>query len=63
MKYGELTRPESCEKCGAVGVVAHHEDYRKPLVVQWLCDVCHGKRHVELRRLAKKGGRPKKVKP
>lgn len=54
LKYGELTRPDGCEKCGKPGtVVAHHEDYRRPLAVRWLCDVCHGKRHVEIRNALK----------
>ena len=30
-----------CEKCGAKKVVAHHDDYTKPLVVRWLCQPCH----------------------
>lgn len=50
LKYGELIRPNICEHCReATYTVAHHEDYRKPLEVVWLCDVCHAKRHVELR--------------
>ncbi|KKN69016.1 hypothetical protein LCGC14_0444880 [marine sediment metagenome] len=43
---GELTRPEACENCGATGPVeGHHEDYRYPLVVRWLCVRCHQDRH------------------
>lgn len=45
---GKLT-PKPCERCGfALGVHAHHEDYSKPLDVNWLCTKCHGERHREI---------------
>ena len=56
---GEIVRPRKCEKCAAVvgprrdgrrAIQAHHENYRKPLAVWWLCRSCHAKRHVHLRR-------------
>ena len=67
LKCGDLVRPNVCERCQAeTYTIAHHEDYRKPLKVNWLCDVCHAVRHVELRLSArangKKGGRPPKPK-
>jgi branched-chain amino acid transport system permease protein len=43
--------PELCF-CGAKAQ-AHHEDYSKPLEVQWLCTTHHNELHVELRRLAR----------
>ena len=43
--------PEPCF-CGAKAQ-AHHEDYSKPLEVQWLCTIHHNERHVELRRIAR----------
>jgi hypothetical protein len=46
VRKGALTKPVACEDCGvAKNVQAHHEDYAKPLEVEWLCSVCHGKRH------------------
>ena len=42
LRSGEMVRPDSCSKCGAVGKVqGHHADYDKPLAVEWLCLDCH----------------------
>ena len=39
---GRLTRPEVCLVCGRQGrIEAHHPDYSQPLVVAWLCRLCH----------------------
>jgi ribosomal protein S27AE len=46
-----LTR-EPCSRCGAPKTHAHHEDYRKPLDVIWLCAPCHKQRHKELKQYA-----------
>lgn len=36
---------DQCEDCGASAKLdAHHEDYSKPLDIQWLCRKCHAKR-------------------
>ena len=44
--FGDLVRPEKCSQCLIeCKPDAHHEDYEKPLQVEWLCRVCHGKRH------------------
>tara|TARA_R110002050_G_C8641724_1_gene489373 strand:+ start:200 stop:556 length:357 start_codon:yes stop_codon:yes gene_type:complete len=34
-----------CEVCGEVKVVAHHDDYDKPLNVRWLCQAHHKQWH------------------
>jgi len=44
VRDGKLTKMQ-CEVCGSEKVHAHHEDYSKPLVVEWLCAKCHRKRH------------------
>ena len=44
IKMGKLLRPFVCEDCSTeVSVEAHHEDYSKPLEVNWLCKKCHEK--------------------
>ena len=48
IKAGTL-KPTPCERCSfPFGIHAHHEDYAKPLEVNWLCVRCHGKRHREI---------------
>lgn len=49
IQRGELTRPDTCSECGREArIIAHHEDYSKPLDVQWLCPQCHQKRGKEV---------------
>lgn len=45
IKNNVLTKPTSCEHCQIVDddIVAHHDDYSKPLDVIWLCHSCHMK--------------------
>ena len=46
VKSGKAQKPGVCQSCGAKGPVqAHHDDYTKPLDVQWICASCHGRRH------------------
>jgi twinkle protein len=49
VEHGELLKPETCERCGGKeDVEAHHEDYSKPLQVQWYCSKCHDRADREL---------------
>jgi hypothetical protein len=34
-----------CHKCGDPKSQGHHEDYSKPLDVEWICAPCHAKEH------------------
>lgn len=49
LRDGRLTKPSGCEDCGLAAspedLQAHHEDYSKPLDVEWLCRCCHMRRH------------------
>lgn len=46
LRAGRLVRPGACEDCGkGCRPHGHHEDYAKPLQVNWLCPKCHAKRH------------------
>jgi len=38
--------PESCEVCGSDLVQKHHEDYDKPLQVNWMCVADHHDLHL-----------------
>lgn len=40
VKSGKLIR-QPCEVCGELKAEAHHDDYRKPLDVRWLCQRHH----------------------
>ena len=43
VRDGKIIKPLNCEICGAPGLLhAHHFDYSQPLLVIWLCPVCHG---------------------
>lgn len=43
---GRVVKPTECEDCSITARLdGHHEDYSKPLEVDWLCRSCHGKRH------------------
>jgi hypothetical protein len=43
-KRGKLIQ-EPCADCGSQKSEMHHPDYTKPLLVIWLCRVCHLKCH------------------
>lgn len=44
IKCGRMVR-KPCEVCGSKKSEAHHEDYSKPLEVNWLCRTHHMERH------------------
>ncbi len=44
IRDGKLIRPSHCESCSKKRFAeAHHKDYSKPLIVNWLCKECHKK--------------------
>lgn len=48
IRDGKIIKPEICERCRFPGNLhGHHDDYSKPMEVQWLCASCHGKLHKE----------------
>ena len=44
VRHGVLT-PMPCRICKCIDVVAHHEDYSKPLEVLWYCRRHHARLH------------------
>lgn len=49
IRDGRLMRGP-CEVCGNVKAQAHHDDYRRPLVVRWLCRKHHLEHHGKVKR-------------
>jgi hypothetical protein len=46
LKNGTMIKPINCETCSSqMNLQAHHEDYKDPLMVMWLCRSCHYKLH------------------
>ena len=46
---GKLVRPDHCEFCfKECKPESHHEDYSKPLEIDWLCIECHSKQGVKV---------------
>jgi hypothetical protein len=45
IRDGKVIKPSKCG-CGKTGnLEAHHDDYKKPLKVKWLCVSCHKEEH------------------
>jgi hypothetical protein len=50
IRNGTLVNPGVCSICDKIGkIIGHHEDYSKPLDIEWMCDVCHKQRHKKLK--------------
>lgn len=48
IRNGKLRKLNRCESCSSdFRVIAHHNDYLKPLDVIWLCEVCHKAWHIK----------------
>lgn len=46
IRSGAISKPSACQQCGSTAKIqAHHQDYTKPLDVQWLCVKCHLAEH------------------
>lgn len=49
VKNGKIVKPSKCVKCGRTPesrfLHGHHEDYTKPLDVEWICIWCHAAEH------------------
>jgi hypothetical protein len=43
VRTGRIIKPTFCSHCkkSFVRIEGHHEDYPKPLEVEWLCTNCH----------------------
>ncbi|MBT7878107.1 MAG: hypothetical protein HN738_08495 [Gammaproteobacteria bacterium] len=49
VRDGRLYKPDDCSECKATPDMlhGHHDDYSQPLVVRWLCAICHSRWHKE----------------
>jgi hypothetical protein len=48
-----MEKKSVCGLCGRIGdMVAHHEDYREPNLIVWVCRKCHGERHTAINKLS-----------
>lgn len=48
IRDGRMERPAACSECPSTSnIQGHHDDYALPLVVRWLCQLCHGAWHKE----------------
>lgn len=57
LRDGRITK-EPCMICGNYESQSHHEDYSKPLDVNWLCVRHHNDRHIYLRECEVLGKNP-----
>lgn len=53
VRDGILIRPAKCPICKKTRQIeGHHEDYTKPLEVDWMCSACHKQFHRDLAKAA-----------
>lgn len=46
IESGRIKKPTKCSSCLKIKrLSAHHNDYSKPLIVEWLCSSCHKIKH------------------
>lgn len=46
VKRGRIVKPAKCAECPSTGrLEAHHPNYAHPLVIVWLCVMCHRRKH------------------
>lgn len=49
VRSGRIKKPAECSRCGVIPprrqLHGHHDDYAKPLDVEWICSGCHGLEH------------------
>lgn len=50
VRAGTIQRANQCSICKTLPMfgrlVAHHQNYNEPLIVDWLCDLCHKRVHL-----------------
>lgn len=50
LRHNKITKPLFCTKCGGyLRLEGHHQDYSKPLELEWLCTPCHAKADIARR--------------
>ena len=54
VRAGNIIKSDACEICGSkINIQAHHQDYSKPLSVNWLCKWCHERVHAAVESVIK----------